>query len=203
MSKKKKNKVMPSEWSYLFDTEELDENPVKLSIAPGDEENALLTKRLDILSLDALSADLTISRDKGSMIVRVQGSFAASVTQNCVVTTDPVRSEIKEEFKAWYADSEQAVSLAKVKRDKLVEAGQGELPVLNEKDDPEAIIEGKIDLGELVTQYLSLSINPYPHAEGAEFEVGDDEKSDPPSDIRKNPFAALKDWKEKQGGGET
>ena len=62
------------------------------------------------------------------------------------------------------------------------------------KANPEAIIDGYIDAGELVTQYLSLALNPYPHAEGVKYELGDDneEAIKPKLD---NPFAALKEWK--------
>ncbi len=203
MSKKKKEKLPPPEWSHLIDSEEIDAKPLKLSISAGDEERRLLAKRLDVPSVDALGAELTVVREKGSMVVHVKGILKAQLTQSCVVTTDPVKSEIEESLKAWFADPEQAVSFAKVRRDKLIEAGQGELPILSEADDPEPITEGQIDLGELVTQYLSLYIDPYPHAEGVKYEIGDDDEAESGSETIKNPFAALKDWKENQGGGDA
>ncbi|GJL84945.1 MAG: hypothetical protein DHS20C02_07200 [Micavibrio sp.] len=200
---KKKDQAPPPEWSHLIDSEEVEAKPQKLSISADEEERGLLAKRLDVFSIDSLKAELTVVREKGSMVVHVKGVLKAQITQSCVVTTDPVISEIEESFKAWFADPEQAVSFAKARRDKLIEAGQGELPILSEADDPEPIIEGQIDLGELVTQYLSLSINLYPHAEGVKYEIGDEDEAAQGAETIKNPFAALKDWKEKQGGGDA
>ncbi len=140
-----------------------------------------------------------LNRDSGSQTVHVSGELKAQIRQNCVVSMEPVASEIHEKFEAWYADSEQVVSLKKARRDKQVEKGRSELPILSEQEDPEPVVDGKIDIGELVTQYLSLGVNPYPHAEGVEHkevvEAGGDEEAEK---IRKSPFAALKDWKGKQ-----
>jgi len=54
-------------------------------------------------------------------------------------------------------------------------------------------------VGDVVTQFLSLSIDPYAHKEGVQYEVGDDEEHPETSPIRKNPFEKLKEWKDKQG----
>jgi hypothetical protein len=43
------------------------------------------------------------------------------------------------------------------------------MPFLDESEDPEPVIDGKIDAGELVAQYLSLAIDPYPRLEGEEY----------------------------------
>jgi hypothetical protein len=71
------------------------------------------------------------------------------------------------------------------------------VPLLDEQDDPEPITDGKIDLGELVSQFLSLSINPFPHAPGVE--LPEEQEGDGPVRMSAgnapNPFAALKDWK--------
>jgi len=107
----------------------------------------------------------------------------------------------QEEFEGWFADKDAAVSLAKVRKEKMIEKGKTELPILEERDDPEPIVEGMIDLGELCVQHLSLAINPYPHAEGVEYEHGDDAAQGEGFSF-KNPFAALKDWKAKQGNTE-
>lgn len=199
---KKKETIVPPEWSYPIQTEEISDKVRRYSISPNEEERALLAKRLDVVSVDTLEAKLEVVRNKGSMIVHVTGVLKARITQTCVVTTAPVVSDIEEEFRGWYADPAQAVSFAKARRDKQIEAGQNELPVLSEADDPEPIIDGQIDLGELTTQYLSLFIDPYPRAEGVEY-GGENAESQKSPEIRPNPFAALAAWKDKQGGGDA
>ena len=56
-----------------------------------------------------------------------------------------------------------------------------------DSEPPEPVIGDSIDLGELVAEYLSLAINPYPRAPDADAEAAQ-YLSDTPAD---SPFAAL------------
>jgi uncharacterized metal-binding protein YceD (DUF177 family) len=134
------------------------------------------------------------------MIVHIKGQIKAEIVQNCVVSLDPVLSTIEDDFEAWFADPQAAVSLTKARHDRESISGHSEVKMLDEKDDPEEIIDDKIDLGELVTQHLSLSVEPYPHAEGVDFENKATKDFD--DNEVNNPFAALKDWKSKLTGEE-
>ena len=194
--------VVETEWSHFWSVGELKEGQKTLKISPNEAESARLAQRLGLLSLDKLEAEITISHGAGEVRYNVAGRFSADVTQKCVVTLDPVQSHLEDEFEAWYADSDAAIPLAKARHEKLNEKGHGELPIREERDDPEPLVDGKIDLGELVTQYLALSINPYPHAEGAEEVMKAQEKEAKEDAEVKNPFAALKDWKDKMMRGE-
>ena len=129
--------------------------------------------------------------------VHVQGIITAQIEQECVTSFKPVITDIKEDFDTWFADADTVISFVKAQQEKTAQGG--EQPILPEQDDPEAIIDGKIDLGELIIQFLSLAIPPYPHADGVD-PVGDDPESAKPQNGsgHKNPFAALKDWKDKQ-----
>ena len=196
--KNKQDSVTP-EWSHLFEVSDIADKAASVSISPDEESRKNLAKRLGVLSLEVLSTDISLKRESGGRAIHVSGSLKAKLTQKCVVTLEPVKEEIAEEFEAWYADPEEAISLVKVRHDREAAKPGGEHPILEEKDDPEPIIDGQIDLGELVTQYLSLALNPYPRADGVEYEHGDDpDKPAQPADIRKNPFAALKNWKASQ-----
>ncbi|MEZ5813682.1 MAG: DUF177 domain-containing protein [Alphaproteobacteria bacterium] len=199
----KGKEILETEWSYWLDVESLEGEQSTFSLTPDEAARARLAQRLGVVSLDALRADITVSRGAGEAAFHVTGHLDAEVTQECVVTLEPIAAHIEDDFEAWFADPAAAVSIAKARHEKLNEKGHGELPVLDERDDPEVLVEGKIDLGELVTQYLSLSINPYPHAEGAVFEAPQEKNSAEGDDLVKNPFAALKDWKDKLGGGEN
>lgn len=183
------------EWPYLVEVEEI-QSGTTLKISPDEEQREALVRRLGVLDLTDLSASITLDFEGG--VVHASGQVRAEVTQECVVSMEPVKTTVEDEFEAWFADPGQAVSLAKARHEKLYGKGGAEVPILEEQDDPEPIVDGMIDLGELATQFLSLAIPPYPHAEGVEYEVGDDDPAAQPSGIRKNPFAALKDWKEKQ-----
>ncbi len=194
--------IVETEWSYFWSVDSLKGDKDSLELSPNEDEASRLAQRLGLISLDSLKANIEVLRGAGEAAYHVKGRFEADITQKCVVTLEPVVSHIEDDFDAWYADPDAAIPLAKARHEKLNEKGYGELPVLDEKDDPEPLVDGKIDLGELVSQYLALSINPYPHAEGAEEVMKESEaKAEEDVDV-KNPFASLKDWKDKMMRGE-
>ena len=195
--------ILETEWSYLLDVEALEGDSSTITINPDEEARKRLAQRLAVLAVNDLQAEITIARGIGEAAFHIVGKIDAKLTQECVVTLEPIDTNIDDEFEAWFADPEATISIAKARHEKLNEKGHGELPVLDERDDPEPLIDGKIDLGELVTQYLSLSVDPYPHAEGAEFEQPKTKADEEGDDLIKNPFAALKDWKDKLGTGEN
>lgn len=195
--------ILETEWSYLLDVETLEGTSNTITIGPDEEAKKRLAQRLAVVSVDDLQAEITISRGAGEAAFHIVGRIDAKLTQECVVTLEPIKAHIEEDFEAWFADPEAAISIAKARHEKLNDKGHGELPVLDERDDPEALVDGKMDLGELVTQYLSLSVDPYPHAEGVQFEQPKTKADEEGEDIIKNPFAALKDWKDKLSSGEN
>ncbi len=191
------DKLTEQEWSYLFNINDIEKGRAELTISPSNDECEDIARRVDVLNIKDVKANLVITRESGSAIHHVSGKFKAIVTQECVITLEPIETEISEAIEGWFADKQSAVSFAAAKREREGIKTQGEIEILDESEDPEPIIEGLIDLGELVTQHISLAIPPYPHKEGAEFEVTDDKfKLNENSPLRKNPFEALKDWKE-------
>lgn len=185
-------------WVHIINADEAGDALKELHVSPDEKDRQKIAGLLGILELKSLSAELRFKRVQGGLVVRIDGDFAALVVQSCVVTLDPIESEIKDSFSAWYADPEQAISFNKALKQRELEKQHGEIPIVDEKDDPEPIIDGVIDIGDVVTQFLSLSLDPYPHKEGVQFEVGDDAPKSEASPIRKNPFEKLKEWKGKQ-----
>lgn len=185
-------------WVHNINADDAGSELKDLHLEPGEEERKKIAELLGILELKSLKADLTFKRVQGGLVVKIDGKFEADVVQACVVTLDPLESHIDDSFSAWYADPDQAISFNKALKQRDMEKKHGETPIVDEKDDPEVIVDGKIDVGDTITQFLSLSLDPYPHKEGVQYEVGDDEKRPETSPIRKNPFDKLKEWKDKQ-----
>ncbi len=189
-----------SEWSYLVDVEDLERGPKTFTFTASDEERGDLARRLGIVSVEMAEASITLQRVGGG-VVQAMGTIRADVTQSCVVSLVPVKNRIEEEFEGWFGDKNNAVSFAKARNEREAKKGHTEMEVMEESVDPEPIIGGRVDVGELATQYLSLFLDPYPHADGVsgEFVAGPQpEKDGAGAAIRKNPFEALKDWKEKR-----
>ncbi|UWU80703.1 DUF177 domain-containing protein [Bradyrhizobium huanghuaihaiense] len=114
--------------------------------------------------------------------IQVTGQVRARVGQTCVVTLDPIESEIDEEVDLVFAPEAEARRLAD-----LIEEGQDDEEPPEVADPPEPIINGIIDLGRIATDALFLAIDPYPRKEGVVFEP--EVTARDPED---HPFAALK-----------
>ena len=127
---------------------------------------ARLAERMGLLALHTLSAELQL-RPEPEGCIGVRGRLHAEVEQACVVSLEPVAQRIDEPV-AW----------------RLLPAG---MEPTDGDDDPDDIETeaGIADLGEALAQQLSLALDPYPRAPGAELpaEYGPDAAS--------GPFAAL------------
>ncbi len=112
--------------------------------------------------------------------VHVAGRVQARIGQTCVVTLDPIESDIDEPIDLIFAPPDQIPELA----DLVDEDAEGESEI---PDPPEPIENGVIDLGRLATDVLFLAIDPYPRKPGAIFEP-----VVTAADPEDHPFAALK-----------
>jgi uncharacterized metal-binding protein YceD (DUF177 family) len=134
-------------------------------------EREALAERLGIIALDSLTAEIALSPAPGGAL-RARGTIRAEVVQACVVTLDPV-PELVEEVLDW----------------RILPAGEAASDDLDEgPDEIESEPDGSVDLGEALAQELSLSLDPYPRAPGAEL----------PDEARaaaENPFAAMRSIK--------
>lgn len=140
---------------------------------------------------DIVSAQATFDVvPKSGGRVQVSGHVRARVGQTCVVTLDPIESEIDEAVDLIFAPEAEVRRLAD-----LIEEGQdGEEPP-KVADPPEAIVNGLIDLGRIATDALFLAIDPYPRKPGVVFEA--EVTTLDPED---HPFAALKALQDNKQG---
>lgn len=122
--------------------------------------------------------------------VQVTGHVRARVGQTCVVTLDPMESEIDEEVDLIFAPEAEVRRLAD-----LIEEGQDDEEPPEVADPPEAIVNGIIDLGRIATDALFLAIDPYPRKPGVVFEA--EVTALDPED---HPFAALKALQDNKHG---
>ncbi len=166
--------VQPAELARPFRLAELADVPEReIEIVATAAERDALAARFGILSLEALTAQVTVKTAVSGEIV-VEGHLEAEVVQECVVTLEPVRETIN-------ADFDQRYTLAPVEptADLVIRP--------DESEPPEPIIGDSIDLGELVAEFLSLAINPYPRALDADAQAAQYQSETPDE----GPFAAL------------
>lgn len=157
------------------------------TIEASPSERKALAERLGLLAIETLTATARLRRVRGEMI-RVEGRLDADVVQTCVVTLDPIPSHVAEEFSALFAPDHLLPQGEDAEADIVVSVDD------SEDDVPEAMPGGRIDLGELVAQHLSLALAPYPRKPGAVFdEIVEDDGSEEPK--KPNPFATLAQMK--------
>lgn len=196
---KQYNNIDKAEWSHLVSIEDLGTGPKTYRFDADEQECADLARRFGIVSVESASASVTLQAIGGGTVQAI-GTVVAELTQGCVVSLAPVPARVEETFEGWFGDKTKAVSFVKAKHEREAKKGHTEAEVLEESIDPEPVVNGKVDIGELATQYLSLALDPYPHAQGVAYEFGASpaSKDAEGASLRKNPFEALKDWKEKR-----
>ena len=178
----------PPEFFHVVDLAELprDGGTWKLTATRG--ERAAIAQRLGLLALERLDAQLRLSWAIQPSTLHATGQFRARVLQSCVVTLKPVS-----------ADIEAPVDIL------FTRDGRPEEPDMN-WDAAEPLATDLLDIGDLVTEELSLNLDPYPRSpdiDPASLELGPgvslsmDEDHSMPEPVRNNPFGALENLKGK------
>lgn len=141
------------EFSRIVSIAEALQAPLRQKIVADPAERAALAKRLDLLALRDLRADLELRGIAGGTALRLTGTLRADLDQRCVVSLEPVpaclETPIEEEF-VLGAEMEAEVEL------------DAEIP------DREPLVGDTLDVGEVVAQCLILALDPYPRRAGAE-----------------------------------
>jgi uncharacterized metal-binding protein YceD (DUF177 family) len=164
--------VAPLEFSRPFPIDRLGTTRVTETVQAKPQERAALTKRFSLVSLDSLSAVVTLDPVQAIDLIRVTGHIEAHVVQTCVVTLEAFATHVSEPFALDFS------------RHRVEEQDGIDLDM--DAEPPEPIEDGIIDIGELVAQYLSLALDPYPRSPGATLPPDDDAEGSPLS-----PFAVL------------
>ncbi|MFZ2869591.1 YceD family protein [Zavarzinia sp.] len=128
----------------------------KLTATPA--ECAALARRFDIISVESLRAEIELRPHRRDGLA-LTGRLVADVTQACVVSLEPVPAHVEVAFERVFEpgaeDPEAGFSVE-------------DLFDPDAEDPPEPLIDGIVDLGEVVAEELALSLDPYPRAPGAE-----------------------------------
>ena len=166
-------------WRVPVAVVQIPETGLHRDIAADQRECEALAEVGGLREILSVTASFDVA-SKGGGRFHVVGRVQARVGQTCVVTLDPIETEIDEPIDLIFAPPEQIPDLA----DLVDEAAESEVDI---PDPPEAIVNGVIDLGRLATDALFLAIDPYPRKADAVFEPLV-EVADPED----HPFAALK-----------
>lgn len=168
----------PGPFSRVVRVDAIPRDGQTLMIEAQAAEREALASFLGLPAIAALTATLRLEPwDRGG--ARVSGSVHGECTQTCVVSLDPFPATVDEAVDVRFAPQTGAHSPSPGPKETQTVS-------LEEDDEPDPVIDGKVDLGALAAEFFALGLDPYPRKPGATF--------DPPTESREeeNPFAALR-----------
>lgn len=159
-------------WSVPIRIDDVPQTGRHIDLRADAATRAAVAHVAGLAGLARMEAAFDLTRSAAGAL-HVVGRVAASAQQTCVVTLEPITSEIGEAVDLVFVPGEPAPSIAEA----------AELAATTEP--PEPLVGGTVDLGALAVEFLMLGIDPYPRKPDAVF--------DPPADADEaaGPFAAL------------
>ena len=173
-------------WSLPVAVEDVPETGLHMEIEAPEPARAGIAKLAGLRDLSRLSAMFDLTRQGAG--VHVSGRVIATVGQTCVVSLEPMESELDEAVNVSFSPSAAA---------QAVTAAEGHHARPDDEEPPEPLVGGQVDLGALAVEFLLLAIDPYPRKAGVEFSAPAVE------DGGEHPFAALESLKKRLGGGQS
>jgi hypothetical protein len=174
--------LAPGPWSVPVELARVSaETGAHFALTADADARAAIARIAEIRELPRLDATFEVTR-QGDDGLHVVGQVSATVGQNCVVTLEPLVSEIEEKVDLLFSPPLPGLEQEKDEGD---ESGKRSDRSKRHLDEPEPLLDGAIDLGALAIEFLVLGIDPYPRKPDAKFEPPQDLKPDP------GPFAAL------------
>jgi len=147
-----KKQLVEPEFFRPVNVEDIGPDGLDLEIEADPKERESLRERLGLLSLDHLVAALRLAVSPTGISIKVSGRYQAQLSQECVVSLDPVELAVDEALEAEFGPSSEESDV---------------LLALDEPEPVEPLVDGRIDLGELVVQNLAMVLDPYPRKAGA------------------------------------
>jgi len=151
---------------------------VERRLAPDEKTRVALARFLDLERLDALEAILRLTPWFDG--ARLDGRWAATITQLCGVSLDPLETTLSGHFVVHVVPAGSKLAPAEIEPEVVLDP-EGE-------DPPDVLETDVIDLAGYVIEHLALDIDPFPRAPGVEFEP-------PEAEPESSPFAKLAQWK--------
>lgn len=183
------------------------EDGLELTISADASERAALAEADDLAALSRLEAKLKVTR-AGRGGLRVAGELTADVRQTCVVTLEEFDARVVEPIDVSFAPEAAPAAPPPTermsRRRREAEPEEQKEPRASrhiadlDEDAPDRLVDGRIDLGAIVAEFLALALDPYPRKPGALFAPPEEkapeekvEEEKPPAKV--SPFAGLRD----------
>lgn len=178
-----KSKTLTVELSRMVNTSHWQGKALNIRVEASDDERRRLAARFDLEDILSLSSEASLDRLDDDDEFRLRGKLVAEVVQACVVTLSPIRTSVNETFERRFSAAAEP-------------AGDG-LVDLDAEDPPDPLVDGMIDVGEVLAEELGLALDPYPRLPGASLDMAAADEPEP------NPFERLRELREKTADNEN
>ena len=165
-------------FSRLLRVDALPREGQVMTIEATPSERNELASFYKLPAIAALTATLRLD-PCGQGGARVTGAVHGELTQVCIVSLEPFPATVDEDVDVRFAPQTTANS-------RSAPAEETQTFSLADEDEPDLIIDGKIDLGALTAEFFALGLDPYPRKPGA---VLDEERTN--GERTNSPFAEL------------
>jgi uncharacterized metal-binding protein YceD (DUF177 family) len=145
-------------WSVPVTVEDIPETGEHYELTADAATREAVARLAGLRTLDRFEAVFDLSRRGDGAAVR--GEVRARVGQSCVVTLEPIDSDIHQTVELSFAPSAEVAGGAPISK-------HGR-PT---DEPPERLEGGTVDLGAIATEFLVLALDPYPRKPGAEFAI--------------------------------
>lgn len=175
----KPDRLKPDPWRVPLAVAQIPDTGLHRDLKADETVRQAIADVGDLRAVLSAQASFDVTPKSGGRY-HVAGHVRARIGQTCVVTLEPMESDIDEPVDLTFVPPDQIPEMADLVDE--AEHSDGDTP-----DPPEPIENGIIDLGRVATDALYLAVNPYPRKPEAVFEPL--VEADDPED---HPFAALK-----------
>lgn len=157
--------------TFLANVAHLPQKGMPVTIAADEAQRVRLAEVHGVVSVERWQADLLVAPWKRNG-VKISGRVEADITQECVVTLEPVAAHISEEVSALYFPE-----ASKLGRLGFHATGEVHLDAKG-PDRPETFSGDTIDVGALAEEFFGLAIDPYPRKEGVALDAATVEEAE-------------------------
>ncbi|MES1991157.1 MAG: DUF177 domain-containing protein [Pseudomonadota bacterium] len=180
---------MTPEFSKIIVVDDIPPNGTVIRFDVSESERAALALRFDLLALNSFKGEANIKPWRRHGLI-AECKFEADVVQACIATLEPIDAKISQNVTLHFLPS------GMIARDMAATAKAEIVVDVQNEDPPEPIENGRIDLGEALSEELAMSLDPYPKKSGAVFVPAEDVPAEA-AEIRPNPFDVLEKLKKK------
>ncbi|MCX8500144.1 MAG: hypothetical protein ORO03_00370 [Alphaproteobacteria bacterium] len=150
---------VPPEFSRTVLVEQIGRETLVEEIAASAAELQALAERFDLISIESLTARVTLRRTSGNRVIHLSAEFRARCEQKSVVSLEPVATEVTDHCSCDFVIAREVEGDPAHRR-------EIEFDALDE--DCEWLTEPSIDIGEVIAQYFYLSLPSFPRRPGEE-----------------------------------